>query len=114
MVFMEIKAKSKYLWISPQKVRQVIQLIKGKDVKKAENILQLANKKAAYLIHKTMAQAAANAQMINPAWRLEDLIIKRAMADGGPMQKRMRPRARGRADTILKRTSHITIVLEKK
>jgi large subunit ribosomal protein L22 len=111
---MEIKAKSRYLWISPQKVRQVIPLIKGKNVKAAEDILQLANKKAAYLIHKTMAQAAANARMINPAWSLEDLIIKKVMADGGPMQKRMRPRARGQADTILKRTSHITIVLEKK
>jgi large subunit ribosomal protein L22 len=111
---MKAKAVSKYLRISPYKVRQILPLIIGKDVKTAENILQMTTKKAAYLVHKTMASAVANLRMHRPTIELDELWIEEARADGGPTMKRWRPRARGRADRILKRTSHITIVLTTK
>ncbi len=111
---MQGKAISKYIRISPSKLRQVISLVRGKRGDEAENILQVTSKKASYLIHKTLASAFANCRMKSPLTELKDVWITAIFANGGPMMKRMRCRARGRSSQILKKTSHLTVVLEKK
>jgi large subunit ribosomal protein L22 len=109
---MEVVAKVRYLRISPRKVRQVIDLIKGKKVREASNILKFTPKKAASLLLKLLNSATSNATNKRRDIDVENMYIKECYADGGPVLKRIRPRAMGRANRILKRTSHITIVLE--
>lgn len=108
---MEAKALAKYVRISPRKVRQVTSLIKGKRADYAANLLIFTPKKAAKLLSKVLKSALANAEQQSAQLSSDRLFVKNAYADGGPTQKRFRPRARGRADRILKRTSHITVIV---
>jgi large subunit ribosomal protein L22 len=107
---MEAKAVARYIRLSPRKVRLVVDLIRGKDVEEARAILRFLPKRAALPVLKVLNSAAANA--VNNQNLLEDrLFVRRAFVDEGPSLKRVMPRARGRADVIKKRTSHITIVV---
>ncbi|MFW6266084.1 MAG: 50S ribosomal protein L22 [Halanaerobiales bacterium] len=110
---MEAKAVAKYIRISPRKARQVIDLIRGKDVYKAKGILKNTPKKASGLIEKVLDSAMANAEH-NHDMFVEDLIVSEAYVDEGPTLKRFKPRAMGQASPINKRTSHITVVLTEK
>lgn len=107
---MEVKAVSKYLRISPQKVRKVIGVVKGMPVEKGLDTLKFMPQKAASLIEKTVRSAVANADQ-NQAVDVDSLIIQNIIADQGPTLKRFRARARGRGSRILKRTAHITVIL---
>ncbi len=107
---MKVKAHSRYIRQSPYKVRRVLDLIRGLPVEEAEYVLRLTNRAAATPIKKTMMSAVANAEH-NHALDAEDLIVAEAYADEGPTLRRFKPRARGRATRIDKRTSHITIVV---
>lgn len=105
------KAVAKYIRISPYKVRVVLDLIRNKSVNEAVAILENVNKAAADPIRKVVLSAAANAEHninMNPA----DLKVAACYADQGPTLKRVRPASKGRAYRILKRTSHITVVLD--
>ena len=110
---MEARATAKYVRISPYKARLVIDLIRGKDVQTALQILEFTPKKAARLIKKVLESAIANAEH-NYHMDPDRLYVKRAYVDEGPRLKRIWPRAWGRASRILKRTSHITVVVEEK
>jgi large subunit ribosomal protein L22 len=105
------KAVAKYLRISPRKVRVVIDLIKGRNAISARGILSNTNKKAAAILLKVLNSAIANAKRI-PNMREEDLYICDLRADGGPMLKRFKAQAMGRAAMIKRRTSHITLKLD--
>ena len=106
-----IKAKSKYVRQSPYKVRLVLNLIRGLEVKEALNVLTFTKRKAAIEIKQVLESAIANAES-NLGFNSSNLFISKAIADEGPTLKRFRPRARGRAGRINKRTSHLTIELE--
>jgi len=109
---MEVRAVTRYVRISPRKARLVTELIKGKPVEEALTILRFVPKKAARLVDKTLRSALANAEQ-NPNIDVDTLYIKRIFVDGGPTMKRWRARAMGRATKILKRSSHITIILDE-
>jgi large subunit ribosomal protein L22 len=109
---MEAKAIARYIRISPQKARLVADVIRGRNVEDAINTLRFMPKKGARILRKIVESAVANAGQ-NEAIDVDTLYVKRVFIDGGPMLKRMRPRAMGRANRILKRTSHITIVLDE-
>ena len=110
---MEAKAQAKYIRISPTKVRQVTDLIKGKDVREVLAILQYTPKRASQAIAKVVKSAVANAEH-NYDMDSEALYVSRAFVDQGPTLKRYKPRAMGRADMIRKRTSHITVIVSEK
>ena len=107
---MEVRAVSKYLRTSPQKVRKLVGAVKGKPVEKGLDILKFMPQKAAAMVEKTVRSAVANANQ-NPDIDLDSLIIRNVIADQGPTLKRFRARARGRGARILKRTTHITVIL---
>lgn len=107
---MDVRATLRYLRMSPRKVRLVIDAVRGMSAVKAETRLQFIQKGAAEPVLKLLRSAMANAEHNNKL-RKEDLTIKTITADGGPMIKRSRARAFGRAAPIRKRTTHITIVL---
>ena len=109
---MEVKAITRYVRIAPRKARLVTELIKGKPVEEALTILRFVPKKAARLVDKTLRSAVANAEQ-NPNIDVDTLYIKRIYVDGGPTMKRWRARAMGRATRIIKRTSHITVILDE-
>jgi len=109
----EAKAIAKYVRISPRKARAVIDLIRGKKLKEAEAILQFTVHKGTRPIGKVLKSAVANAEH-NYEMDREQLYVKAAFVDGGPVLKRMMPRAQGRGDIIKKRTSHITIIVGEK
>ena len=109
---MEVRAVTRYVRISPRKARLVTELIKGKPVEEALTILRFVPKKAARLVDKTLRSALANAEQ-NPNIDVDTLYIKRIFVDGGPTMKRWRARAMGRANKIIKRSSHITVVLDE-
>ncbi len=109
---MEAKAIARYIRISPQKARLVADVIRGRNVEEAINTLRFMPKKGARILRKVVESAVANASQ-NEAIDVDTLYVKKVFIDGGPMLKRMRPRAMGRANQILKRTSHITIVLDE-
>ncbi len=106
------RATVRYVGRSPYKVRQVVNLIRGKQAEEALNILLLCDRGAAEEVSKLLNSAIANAEHNNhiPA---EELKITEAFVDEGPTAKRFRPRARGRGNRILKRSSHITIVVSR-
>lgn len=108
---MEAVAKAKHLRQSPKKMRQVLDTVRGKNVNDALTQLAFMNKKAAVFISKTIKSAVANMQDTNDDFNADALFIKTAFVDGGPSMKRWRAAAMGRAVPILKRTSHLTIVL---
>ncbi|MFY9422943.1 MAG: 50S ribosomal protein L22 [Bacilli bacterium] len=107
---MEAKATARTVRIAPRKARLVVDLIRGKNLSEAAAILRLTPKAASAVVEKVLKSAAANA-VNNFNMDQENLFVKEAFVNEGPRLKRYRPRARGRADMILKRTSHITIVL---
>ncbi|MCH7922100.1 MAG: 50S ribosomal protein L22 [Nitrospinae bacterium] len=108
---MEARASLNYVRSSPRKARQVVDLIRGKSVNEALIILgHVPNRPARYL-EKLIKSAVANARHRDDAVDVDDLRITEAFVNGGPISKRWRPRARGRATPIRKRTSHITVVL---
>ncbi len=107
---MEVRAVSKYLRTSPQKVRMLVGAVKGKPVEKGLDILKFMPQKAAAMVEKTVRSAVANANQ-NPDIDVDSLIIRNVIADQGPTLKRFRARARGRGARILKRTTHITVIL---
>jgi len=110
---MEFKSTHKYARISPRKARYVIDLIRGKPVNDALRILRMTQKRSSYMIDKVIraALAAANESMEAD---IDSLYVKLAFVDGGPSRKWFRPRPRGMSARILKRTSHITVVLAQK
>lgn len=110
---MEVVAKLKYLRMSPRKVRLVVDLIRGMEVKRAKSYLQFSTKRAGAQVLKLLNSAVANAAN-NFKKEKEGLYIKKIFVDQGPTYKRYRPRARGMTSPINKRTSHITIVLDEK
>jgi large subunit ribosomal protein L22 len=111
---MEAVAKSKYIRISPRKVRQVLDLVRGLDVEEALNLLHFTRKNAAEAISKTINSAFHNLGNVEEGERVDmkDVVIKEAYVDSGPTLKRFRPMSMGRAGRIRKRTSHITIIVE--
>ncbi|MCC7121641.1 MAG: 50S ribosomal protein L22 [Gammaproteobacteria bacterium] len=98
--------------ITPQKARLVADQIRGLPVERAINILTFSNKKAAALIKKVLMSAIANAEH-NQGADVDELKVKTIMVDEGPIMKRWMPRARGRANQIFKRTSHVTVIVEE-
>jgi large subunit ribosomal protein L22 len=106
-------AKARFVQVSPTKARRVINLVRGKSVSEALDILRWAPQAASVPVAKVIASAAANAQNNNgldPA----TLVVASVSADDGPTAKRIRPRAQGRAFRIRRRTSHITVVVESR
>ncbi len=110
---MEAKAIAKYVRMSPRKARLVANLIKGKDIKEAEAILRYTPNKAAKVIQKVLLSATANAEN-NLELDRENLVVKSAIIDQGPSIKRIKPRAQGRADRMVHRTSHVTVVVAER
>src|SRR4051812_30309621 len=107
---MEVRSIYRYAKISPFKVREVTREIQGLPVAAALDVLAFTPKKAAFLINKTLKSAIANAEN-NANLKAEALVVKEAVVGEGPTMKRMMPRARGSGSRILKRTSHIRIIL---
>jgi large subunit ribosomal protein L22 len=107
---MEVRSTYKYARISPFKVREVTREIQGLPVSRALDVLAFTPKKAAFLINKTLKSAIANAEN-NANLKADGLVVKEAIVGEGPTLKRIMARARGSASRILKRTSHIRIVL---
>ena len=110
---MEVKAVAKTVRIAPRKVRLVLDLVRGKDVNEALAILKFIPNHAAAEVSKVVKSAAANATN-NHQLDGEKLYIKACYADEGITMKRFMPRAKGSASQILKRTSHITVVVEER
>lgn len=110
---MEARASARYVRMSPRKVRQVIDAIRDKDVGEALAILTLTPRSASTPIEKVVRSAIANAEN-NYDMDPDSLYIAECYVDQGPTLKRIRPRARGMADRIRKRTSHITVVLQER
>lgn len=109
---MKVTATLRYLRIAPRKVRLLADLIRGKRADDAQNILNFSLQKSAGILLKLLKQAIANAKN-NSNMEESNLYISKITVDSGPMLKRFRPRARGSANEIQKKTSHITIVLEE-
>jgi large subunit ribosomal protein L22 len=109
---MEIRAAARFVRISPQKVRLVMDEVRGKKVEEALNMLAFAPQKGARILKKLLDSAVANAEQ-NADVDVDNLFIKRVYADEGPTLKRFRPRAQGRAARIRKRSSHLTVVLDE-
>jgi large subunit ribosomal protein L22 len=106
-------AKTKFLIVSPFKIRPVADLIRRKPYTEAISILENMPHKGARLIRKTMVSAASNALNINKQLAEDMLYVKEVMIDEGPRMKRVWFRARGRADMLLKRLCHITVVIDE-
>ncbi len=109
---MEARAVGKYIRISPQKARLVADVVRGMNVDQAITTLRFMPKKGAGILRKVIESAVANATQNDQA-DVDNLYVKSIMIDGGPSLKRIRPRAMGRATGIIKRTSHITVILDE-
>jgi len=109
---METKAIAKYIRVSPQKARLVVDLVRGEKVEDARRILQFTRKYAAGIVSKVLQSAVANAKQ-NPNIDESILYVKEIFVDQGPTLKRWRARAQGRAASIKKRMSHITVILDE-
>ena len=107
---MEVKAVSRFVRVSPRKARVVVDLIRGKNVQQAREILAFNPRAISETVEKTLNSAVSNAEH-NHSLRSDSLYIKKAYVDEGPALKRIRPRAKGSASRIRKRMSHITIVV---
>ena len=106
------KATAKYVRTSASKARVVLDLIRGLDVKSADEVLQFTDRHVAQNVRKVLASAVANA-VNNDEQDAEDLYVIACFADEGPTLRRFRPRARGRASRILKRSCHITVIVAR-
>ncbi len=113
---METTARARYLHQSSSKINRVLQLVRGHDVNEALNILHFSPTKASEFVEKTLRSAIANIMNAPEAKEvdIDNLYIKSAYVDGGPTFKRWRARAMGRANRILKRTSHLTVIVAEK
>ncbi|MCL5058850.1 MAG: 50S ribosomal protein L22 [Actinobacteria bacterium] len=109
----EARAIARYIRLSPRKAREVVDLIRGKDLKEALAILRYTTRRASAPIAKVVQSAAANAEH-NYEMNKDSLYVAECYVDQGPIIKRFQPRAMGRADTLRRRTSHITVVLKEK
>lgn len=111
---MEAIAQTKFLRMSPRKIRRVIKLVQGMNVEDALNLLHFTRKDAAEPVAKTVQSAFANLGNKEEGERVDmkDVLITSAFVDGGPTLKRFRPMSMGRAGKIRKRTSHITVKVE--
>ena len=107
---MQVSAIARKLSISPQKARLVVDQVRGKSVSDALDILNFSNQKAAGLVRKVVESAIANAEN-NEGADIDELKISEIFVDEGLTMKRIRPRAKGRADRIFKRSSHITVTV---
>lgn len=107
---MRVKAQAKYIRMSPSKVRLVLDQVRGMPAADALVLLQFSERRASESVFKVVKSAIANASE-NYGFDAEELVVTECFADEGPTLKRWRPRARGRATAIQKRTSHITIVV---
>ena len=107
---MESTAKSKYIRMSPRKVRIVVDQIRGKSVEDARVILRFTERAAAEVVERTLNSAVANAEDQHKL-RAESLVVSKAVVDEGPTLKRFKPRAKGSASRINKRTCHITVAV---
>jgi len=110
---MKSTAVARYVRLSPRKARLVMDQIRGKRVEEALNLLSFIPPKSANLLNKLIQSAVANAQQ-NSGVDVDNLYIEKIFADQGPVLKRFRPRAMGRAGRILKRTSHLKVVLDER
>ncbi|WP_136193637.1 MULTISPECIES: 50S ribosomal protein L22 [Actinomyces] len=115
---MEAKAQAKYVRCTPMKARRVVDVVRGKRAVDAVGVLRFAPQAAAVPVRKVIESAIANARYLaerdGERFDENDLFITEVYADEGPTLKRFRPRAQGRAGRILKRTSHITVVVGDK
>jgi len=109
---MEITAKVRHLRISPYKVRLVVNLVRGKKVSEAREILAMTHKKASPIVKKLLDSAVSNAT-VRENVDVDNLYVNKIFVDDGPTWKRFRPRSMGRFTRILKRTCHITVVLDE-
>ncbi len=109
---MSTSAKLTNSRISPQKMRLVADQVRGLPVEKALDVLTFSNKKAAAIIKKVLESAITNAEH-NDGADIDELRISEILVDAGPTMKRLRPRARGRADRIIKRTSHLKVTVSE-
>jgi large subunit ribosomal protein L22 len=107
---MKTSAKLRHARISAQKVRLVADQVRGLEVEKALEILTFSKKKASAMVKNVLDSAIANAEH-NDGADIDELKVAEIMVDEGPTMKRIRPRAKGRANRILKRSSHITVVV---
>ena len=107
---MEVQALTRYARMSPKKVREVARTIQGRKAEEAVDLLTLIPRKSARLIVKTLKSAIANAENNNNL-AADSLVVKSAIVENGPVLKRFKPRAKGSAGSIRKRTSHISITL---
>jgi len=109
---MEIKASAKYVHISPTKLRLVARTLSGKKVEEALAMLQFMPQRGARVVRKVVMAAVANAEQ-RPQVDVDTLMVKGVQVDGGPSLKRFQARAMGRVNRIIKRSSHITVVLKE-
>ncbi len=107
---MQTSAKHRHAKISPQKCRLVADQVRGLPVENAMTLLTFSNKKAAVLVRKVLESAIANAEH-NDGADIDELKVSSIYVDQGPVMKRMRARAKGRGNRIVKRTSHITVTV---
>jgi large subunit ribosomal protein L22 len=105
---MEVSAKHRFARIAPQKCRLIADQIRGMTVEEALNVLTFGTSKSAGIMKKVLESAIANAEH-NEGADIDELKVSRVMVDEGPIMKRIEARAKGRANRILKRTSHITV-----
>jgi len=110
---MEAQAKLRNVRLSPRKARLVVDMVRGKGIQDAMNILQVSPQKTAPILSKLLKSAVANAEQGGVS-DVDRLFVKTVMVDQGPVLKRFMPRAQGRASRIRKPTSHITVVLDVK
>ena len=108
---MESKAMARFVRVPPRKARLVVDLIRGKNINQALLDVRFTKKQAARIVEKVLRSALANAQQNHGARDVDRLVVREAYVNEGPTQKRIQPRAMGRAFRIRHRTSHITIVL---
>ena len=109
---MEVKATARYIRISPQKIRLIMDEVRGRKVEEALRRLSFSPQKGARLLKKLVDSAVANAEA-NKEVDVDTLFIKKIFADDGPTLKRFRPRAMGRATRITKRMCHLTVILDE-
>lgn len=110
---MEARAIARYIRVTPRKARRVLDLIRGKKAGEAIVALRFMPYRAARYVERVLRSAMANAMQASPNIDVDSLRIVQAVADQGPMMKRIEPRAMGRANIIKKKTCHITIVLKE-
>src|SRR5712692_2378403 len=111
---MEARATVKYVRVSPQKARLVVDLIRGKNAGEAMNLLRLTKKGITHEVEKVLHSAIANAEQKSETVDVEQLVVSQAYVNEEPRQKRIRPAPMGRAYRYQRRSSHITVVVEQR